>query len=193
MKRNDIECPERSQVIKSKKGVAMRAYPVEIEQTMRKYYHTLNEKYRRRYAGIEAMKLGHGGIIYIAKVLECDRGIVSNAIKELKQLPEDASYDPQVRAKGGGRKPIEESCPHIEQAFLDVLKDYTAGDPQDEKLIWTNLTLQQIADKLEQEHSIKVSHTVVKKLLKKHRFKRRKAQKKRPSNRSRGGTNSLKT
>ena len=156
----------------------MRAYPPETEQMMCKYYNTLNEKDRRRYAGIEAMKLGHGGILYISKVLGCDRGIVSNAIKELEQLPEDAGYDPRVRAEGGGRKPIEHTYPQISQAFLDVLKHHTAGDPQDEKLIWTNLTLEQIVIKLEQDHNIKVSHTVIKKLLKKHNFKRRKAQKK---------------
>ena len=44
----------------------MLPYTEEIEQLMHKYYSTLSEKDRRRYAVIEAKKLGHGGITYIA-------------------------------------------------------------------------------------------------------------------------------
>ena len=43
----------------------MDAYSPEIEHTMQRYYHSLSEKDRRRYAAIEAIKLGHGGISYI--------------------------------------------------------------------------------------------------------------------------------
>ena len=38
----------------------------ETEQQMRDFFHSLNEKDRRRYAGLEAGRLGHGGISYIA-------------------------------------------------------------------------------------------------------------------------------
>jgi hypothetical protein len=40
----------------------MKPYPEEIEAKMIRYYHTLSEKERRRYAAIEAEKLGYGGI-----------------------------------------------------------------------------------------------------------------------------------
>ncbi|WP_157860218.1 hypothetical protein [Methanosarcina acetivorans] len=46
-------------------------YSEEIEKQMKAFYDSLNEKDRRRYAAIEAMKLGHGGQIYISKVLGC--------------------------------------------------------------------------------------------------------------------------
>ena len=36
-------------------------YSDEIENQMKAYFDTLNEKDRRRYAAIEAIKLGHGG------------------------------------------------------------------------------------------------------------------------------------
>ena len=39
----------------------MDAYFPEIEHAMQRYYHSLSEKDRRRYAAIEAIKLGHGG------------------------------------------------------------------------------------------------------------------------------------
>ena len=44
-------------------------YPVAIEEQMQRYYRSLSKKDRRRYAAIEAVKLGHGGISYISRVL----------------------------------------------------------------------------------------------------------------------------
>ena len=56
----------------------MKPYPVEIEQMMRRFYTTLSEKDRRHYAAVEASKLGHGGVSYIARVLAaCRRGQTS--------------------------------------------------------------------------------------------------------------------
>ena len=37
------------------------------------FYQLLSEKDRRLYAATEALKLAHGGITYIAGVLNCDR------------------------------------------------------------------------------------------------------------------------
>jgi len=42
---------------------------------MQRFYTTLSEKDRRHYAAVEASKLGHGGVSYIARVLAaCRRG-----------------------------------------------------------------------------------------------------------------------
>jgi hypothetical protein len=59
-----------------------------------------------------------------------------------------------------------------------VLKDNTAGDPMREKVLWTNLTQRDIAERLQEQHGIQVSETVVDQLLDQHDFTRRKAQKK---------------
>ena len=70
----------------------------ETEQRMRDFYGSLNEKDRRRYAGLEANKLGHGGIAYISEILGCDRKTVSKGIDELLDSPD---LDPlRVRQKG---------------------------------------------------------------------------------------------
>jgi hypothetical protein len=58
-----------------------------------------------------------------------------------------------------------------------VLKNYTAGDPMDEKVRWTNLKPWQIAKLIGQEYEIQVSLNVIRQLLKKHDYCRRKAQK----------------
>ena len=153
-------------------------YSQETEKIMRKYYTTLSEKDRRRYAAVEALKLGVGGQGYIAKVLGCDEKTIHKGRLELAELPDEAEYSSSIRKPGGGRKGYEETHPDINEQFLDVLKEYTAGDPMDEKVIWTDLTPDEIAKLLEQKHQVKVSKTVIKKLLKKHDYRRRKAQKK---------------
>ncbi len=46
----------------------MQTYPGEIEVQMQRYYESLSEKDRRRYAAIEAVKLGYGGQAYIRRL-----------------------------------------------------------------------------------------------------------------------------
>ena len=45
----------------------MDGYSAEIEQKMQRFFGWLSEKDRRRYAAVEAAKLGHGGVEYIAR------------------------------------------------------------------------------------------------------------------------------
>ena len=155
----------------------MKPYPSEIEAAMKKFHQTLSEKDKRRYAAIEALKLGHGGMVYIAKLLGCDRNTVSEGIKELKKIPEDSGYEHRIRRAGGGRKPYTEKHPKIDEQFLDVLADHTAGDPMNEHIRWTNLSPQDIAERLAGQHNIHVSKTVIRQLLDKHDYRRRQAQK----------------
>src|SRR6266700_870321 len=68
-----------------------QTYPPAIEQLLRQYYQSLSEKDRRRFAAVEAIKLGHGGIRYIAQVLGCDPHTVREGMRELKQLSHDTT------------------------------------------------------------------------------------------------------
>ena len=154
----------------------MKPYPVEIEQMMRRFYTTLSEKDRRHYAAVEASKLGHGGVSYIARVLGCDRSTIQTGMKELGHLPETKEMAQRIRKPGGGRKPYYETYPDIDEQFLAVLREYTAGDPMREDVRWTDLTPREIADGLNEEYQVKVSTTVIRKLLKKHNYRRRKDQ-----------------
>lgn len=153
-------------------------YPAEVEAEMKKFYQTLSEKDKRRYAAIEALKLGHGGIVYIARLVGCDRDTVREGIKDLKAMPADSGYDKRIRKPGGGRKGYETSYPDIDEKFLDVLAEHTAGDPMNEAIRWTNLSPATIAQRLQEQHDIDVSVTVIKQLLDKHGYRRRKLQKK---------------
>lgn len=153
----------------------MKRYESEIEGEMRAFYESLNEKDRRRYAAIEARKLGHGGASYIAGVVGCERRLIATGLAELRD--QAALARTRIRQVGAGRKPATATLPQLEETFLAVLAEHTAGSPVDENVKWTNLTHEQIADQLK-EQQCGVSESVVKQLLARQGFVRRKAQKK---------------
>ena len=85
--------------------------------------------------------------------------------------------DRRIRRPGAGRKPYQEQWPDIDVQFLQVLQDHTAGDPMNDTVRWTDLTVGQIAQRLYADYGIRVSKSVVRKLLTQHHYRRRKAQK----------------
>jgi hypothetical protein len=78
----------------------MEQYPSDVEVHMKRFYESLSEKDRRRYAAIEARKLGYGGTTYIASVLGCDPKTIRQGQAEIAQLPDDPAGE-RVRKKGG--------------------------------------------------------------------------------------------
>jgi hypothetical protein len=70
-----------------------------------------------------------------------------------------------------------ESSPALEENFFKVLQDHTAGDPMRPEVKWTNLSRRPIAKRMT-ELGTPVSRHVVSQLLRKHRYRRRKALKK---------------
>jgi hypothetical protein len=152
----------------------MLTYSHEVEEMMQKFYETLSEKDRRRYAAIEALKLGHGGQKYICEVLSCDPVTVQRGTEELQNGSEVPKG--RIRKSGGGGKKILDKIENIDEVFLEILKEHTAGSPMDETIKWTNLGQRDIS-KAFQERGYTVSEHVVKQLLKKHQYVRRKMQK----------------
>jgi hypothetical protein len=65
----------------------MQPYTPQIELSMKTMYHSLREKDRRRYAAVEAAKLGHGGFEYIADLLQCDPKTIRQGLADLAELP----------------------------------------------------------------------------------------------------------
>ena len=127
----------------------MRPYTEEHEQEMTSLYESLSEKDRRRYAAVEAKKLGHGGINYICALFGCDDKTVRKGMLELQD--EDSLKQASVRKPGGGRKKLIEAMSAIDQSFLDVLSEHTAGEPMDEKVKWTSLSRSEIAKALKKK------------------------------------------
>lgn len=77
----------------------MVPYPAAIEQAMQTFYQSLREKDRRRYAAVEAAKLGHGGTDYVARLLGCDPKTIRQGQQDLHDLPD---VPPQRCRKKGG-------------------------------------------------------------------------------------------
>lgn len=76
----------------------MDAYSADVEAKMRRFHDWLSEKDRRRYAAVEAAKLGHGGVEYIARLLSCDPKTIRQGLQDLEE-PEDPAAS-RVRKKG---------------------------------------------------------------------------------------------
>src|SRR6516164_11783564 len=115
-------------------------YRAEVETRMKRLYVRLSEKDRRRYAAVEADKLGHGGFEYIAKLFEIDPKTIRQGLKDLEEG--------LVRLESGsekkGRKSRLTDHPEWNAVFLDVVREHTAGNPQ-HGVIWTDLKPREIA------------------------------------------------
>ena len=78
-------------------------YGKEVESTMKNFFESLNEKDRRRYAAIEAIKLGDGGQQYICEILGIAPITVRKGLEELQCALEQ--HD-RIREPGGGKKKL---------------------------------------------------------------------------------------
>jgi hypothetical protein len=78
----------------------MVGYERPVEVQMVNFYRSLSEKDRRRYAAIEAEKLGYGGATYVAALFGCDQETIQRGKEDLQHLPQDVA-EGRVRKKGG--------------------------------------------------------------------------------------------
>ena len=94
----------------------MVGYERDIELKMQRLYATLSEKDRRRYAGIEAAKLGHGGMEYIAGLFDLDPKTVRRGLTELEQTDDSSPNRVRKKRRGpesgdGTAAPVSEKLP----------------------------------------------------------------------------------
>jgi hypothetical protein len=77
-------------------------FPPDVEHDMKTFSASLREKDRRRYAAIEARKLSHGGITYLAALLNIDPKTIQHGLRELHAMPDIPPS--RCRRPGGGPK-----------------------------------------------------------------------------------------
>ena len=82
--------------------------PDELRAAIVLFFSLLDEKQRRLYAGLEALKTGRGGDSQMAEFLGLDAGTVARGRQEL--LEQDVEVD-RARRTGGGRKSVEKKRP----------------------------------------------------------------------------------
>lgn len=68
----------------------------------------LNEKNRRRFAGVLAMQWGHGGVQRVMEITGLSRNTIGRGRSEV-QRGEGAKRQDRVRVAGGGRPAAEKS------------------------------------------------------------------------------------
>lgn len=81
----------------------MEAYESRVETQMVNFYRSLSEKDRRRYAAVEAAKLGYGGATYISSLFGCDADTIRQGMNDVQQLPHDDA-EGRVRKRGGAQE-----------------------------------------------------------------------------------------
>ena len=78
-------------------------------QAINRILATLDERQRRLFAGLLALRQGHGGILRVAEITGLSRTTIRRGIEELQRgigrCPE------RVREPGGGRKRLEKNSP----------------------------------------------------------------------------------
>ena len=83
----------------------------------------------------------------------------------------------RIRREGGGRINAENQFENIDDIFLSVISEHIAGDPMNEKIKWVKLTRANISQAMKGK-GINISRNIVRRLLKKHGFVKRKMVKK---------------
>ena len=122
----------------------------------------LDEKQRRLYAGVEAIKYGVGGDQWIASLLGMHPQTVARGRRDLLagDVEVEQSAQGRRRSQAGGKK-----TPEI-IAKIETLMEYeTAGDPIT-GLKWTRRTTEKIARELAHLGGIEVSANTVGRILK---------------------------
>ena len=82
--------------------------PDELKAAILLFYSLLDEQQRRLYAGLESLKLGHGGDRQLAEFLNLDTHTVARGRQQL--LDQDVAFA-RVRKIGGGRQRAEKKTP----------------------------------------------------------------------------------
>ncbi|EQD51044.1 Rhodopirellula transposase family protein [mine drainage metagenome] len=127
---------------------------------------TLDERMRRLWAAAEAMAMGHGGIVAVARITGVSQRAIQAGLKELEaqEFPDPDSKTDRIRRPGGGPKALTEKYPGLIKALESLVEPGTRGDPMS-PLRWTTKSLRSLASELGTK-GYKISHVTVGDLLK---------------------------
>ena len=130
----------------------------------------LSESQRRKLLALEALALGYGGIKAISQLTGASRSTIAIGIKEVSEAISDPKARPSsaglggVRAKGAGRKSVEETSLGVKEALEALVSESTIGNPEN-PLCWTTKSLRNLEKELKSQ-GYPISHVKVGDLLK---------------------------
>lgn len=148
-----------------------------LSQTqIRKFHESLNEKAKRRNAASLYLAFAKPHFERFCRWLAISEKTLRKALVELTLESLPLPKNRQRHPGGGAKKKWNKE--EINKIFNAIIAPFTAGDPMDKNVKWTNLSCGDISDLLKGK-GIKISNKTVAKLLKKNGFKKRKIQKRR--------------
>jgi hypothetical protein len=141
--------------------VVIEAHDIDdIRSRYRAHEEFLDERGRRLFASNEALALGRGGVVAVAKATGLARSTIDRGIKDL-QLGNDCGD--RIRRPGGGRKSAVESQPGLPAALEALIEGAIRGDPCS-PLRWVSRSLRHLVKELVAQ-GFKVSQWTVANLL----------------------------
>jgi len=122
----------------------------------------LSERTRRRWAAVEALALGRGGV----SVVSAATGLAHTTIRRgMRELDSGDTTEPgRQRRAGAGRKQAEVVCPGLKAALERLVEPESRGDPMS-PLRWTCKSTRRLAKELTAQ-GYSVGPTTVRHLLK---------------------------
>ena len=121
----------------------------------------MDERMRRQWAASEAADLGWGGVSTVAKATGLARNTIMAGTRELehrREHPKEA-ITIRIRRLGGGRKPLTETDPELQDALTALVDPVTRGHPES-PLLWTCKSTAKLAAELRREEHVVSERTV---------------------------------
>src|SRR5215467_10358900 len=112
----------------------------------------LDEQGRRRFAAIEALALGRGGVSLMARITGLTRRTIYRGISDIQN--KRSAGPGRIRKSGGGRKTKESQDPTLLDDLKRLVEPVTRGDPM-RVLLWTARSLRNLEKELK-----KLGHNV---------------------------------
>ena len=131
------------------------------DERFRQIKPVLDEQGLRRYAAMEALSLGHGGVCAMSRISGLARSTIGRGIEDIRSGR--CAPSGRVRQPGAGRKRKIDQDPTLQQDLKALVAASTRGDPMS-PLLWTTRSLRNLVKELTRKGH-KVSRTLVGELL----------------------------
>ena len=121
-------------------------------QRYRQMAPVLDEQSRRRYAAMEALSMGHGGVSAMSRITGLARSTINRGVSDIRKGVTAPAG--RVRKVGGGRRRKVVEDPTLLSDLKALVAPTTRGDPM-QPLLWTSLSLRNLVSALaEKGHQV---------------------------------------
>jgi hypothetical protein len=132
-----------------------------IRQKYRALSGVMDERMRRQWAASEAGAVGWGGVTAVSLATGMARNTIAAGAAELeyRRAHPREPIDVRIRCPGGGRKPLTQIDPGLQQALDALVDPVTRGHPES-PLRWTCKSTRKLAEELGRQNHPVTDRTV---------------------------------